>query len=93
MGYEVDEGTLQGVAASLRDGSQSVADLGGSVPSAPDAGAVSGSLGQLLSHFVDQAGELATGVAAAADAVEESGRSYASTDDDNNQRFQRINPS
>ncbi len=93
MGYEVDDGTLQGIASSLRSGSESVADLEGSVPSAPDAGAVSGPLGQLLSHFVDQAGELATGVAAAADAVEDSGRTYASTDDENSQRFQRVNPS
>ena len=93
MGYEVDDGTLQGIAAALRSGSQSVADLGGSVPSAPDAGAVSGPLGQLLRHFVDQAGDLATGAAAAADAVEDNGRTYATTDDENSQRFQHINPS
>lgn len=93
MGYELDDGTLRGIAASLRSGSDSVADLGESVPPAPDAGEVSRQLGHLLSHFVDQAGELATGIAAAADAVEDSGRTYASTDDENSQRFQRVNPS
>jgi hypothetical protein len=79
-GFLVDDGVITGVADMLRRGSDGLEKVGGSVPEAPDAGEVSGVMGVLMSKLVDAAGEVSTGAAAAAAAVEEGGRAYVETD-------------
>ncbi|SDP56231.1 hypothetical protein SAMN04487905_105220 [Actinopolyspora xinjiangensis] len=80
MGYEVDPGELDNLAGSLRDGSDSVEELG-SAPGVPDAGPLSSEMGKLMSLLTGAAGELSTGVAAAADAVSEGGRVYVENEE------------
>jgi hypothetical protein len=80
-GFSVDPGILDGVAAMLRGGADSLNDLAGSVPGVPDAGPVSADMANVIAHQVEAAGEYAIGVAAAGQAVAEGGKAYRETDD------------
>lgn len=80
-GFKADQGVIEGLTKTLRSGSDALNDLAGSVPSMPDAGALSGQMAALISKQVDAAGEYAIGVGAAAQAVEEGGRVYQGADD------------
>lgn len=79
-GFDADEGVITGVASMLRSGSDSLEALGGSVPGTPDAGEVSAAMGLLMSKLVGAAGEVSTGAAVAAAAVEEGGKAYLEID-------------
>ncbi|PRW65229.1 hypothetical protein [Actinopolyspora mortivallis] len=89
MGYEVEPAELDTLAGSLRSGSESVEDLG-SAPGVPDAGPLSAEMGKLMSLFTAAAGELSTGVAAAAAAVAEGGRVYVDTDQSAERNLPRV---
>ncbi|WP_199433562.1 hypothetical protein [Qaidamihabitans albus] len=75
-GYRVDPGLLEGLAGTLRNAGNSLLDAGGPPPP-PDAGELSGQMGELMAAFVDGAAELVTGAVAAGDAVAAGGTSYA----------------
>jgi hypothetical protein len=79
-GFQADQGIIADTAMMLRSGSDSLERLGGSVPSPPDAGDVSGVMGSLMSKLVGAAGQISTGAAAAADAVDQAGAAYQTTD-------------
>jgi hypothetical protein len=79
-GFQADQGVVADTAMMLRSGSDSLERLGGSVPPPPDAGDVSGIMGSLMSKLVGAAGEISTGAAAAADAVDRAGEAYVTTD-------------
>lgn len=87
--FLADEGALAAAAAGLRRGADSLNDLAGSVPAAPDAGPLSGEMAGLLSKQVGAAGEYAVGVAAASQAVAEGGQAYQRADDSARQSFVR----
>lgn len=88
MGYEVDPGALQGISKTLRSGSQSIEDTGGSVPESVDAGDLTGVISELVSVFTNAAGELSTGLMSAAEAVDDGGRVYEADDDAAAQNFE-----
>jgi hypothetical protein len=79
-GFTADLSVIEGVVRMLRSGSQSVKDLGGSVPQAPDAGEVSAVMASMMSKLAEAAGEVSTGVAVAADEVERSAQTYRESD-------------
>jgi hypothetical protein len=79
-GFTADLDVIEGVARMLRSGSQSMEDLGGSVPVAPDAGEVSVAMASMMSKLAGAAGEVSTGVAAAADEIERSAQIYRESD-------------
>lgn len=79
-GFTADPNVIEGLARMLRNGSQSMEDLVGSVPGVPDAGEVSAVMASLMSKLTDAAGEVSTGVAAAADELEHSARTYRECD-------------
>ncbi len=79
-GFQADQGVIADTAMMLRSGSDSLEQLGGSVPPPPDAGDVSGIMGSLMSKLVGAAGEISTGAAAAAEAVDRGGAAYLTAD-------------
>lgn len=79
-GFRADDGVITATAGMLRSGSDSLERLGGSVPSPPNAGPVSGTMGALMSKLVGAAGQISTGAAAAAEAVDQGGKAYVETD-------------
>lgn len=81
MGYEVDPGALQGISKTLRSGSQSIENVSSSMPESVDAGEFTGVISELVSVFASAAGEVSTGLMAAAEAVDDNGRVYQDTDD------------
>ncbi|SFE07529.1 hypothetical protein SAMN04487819_107227 [Actinopolyspora alba] len=89
MRYEVDPEELDNLAGSLHDGSDFIEDLG-SAPGIPDAGELSSDMGKLMSLFTGAAGELSTGVAAAAGAVAEGGRVYVDNEEFAEQNLPRV---
>jgi hypothetical protein len=80
-GFQADQGVIADTAMMLRSGSDSLERLAGSVPSPPDGGDVSGIMGSLMSKLVGAAGQISTGAAAAAEAVDRGGAAYLTTDD------------
>lgn len=90
-GFQADEGVIAGVSNMLRSGSDSLEKLGTSAPEAPDAGAVSSVMGLLMSKLVDTAGEISTGAAAAAAAVEQGGQTYVEADQEGARTLTRGN--
>lgn len=79
-GFHADEGVIAGVPNILRSGSNSLEQLGGAVPPPPDAGKLSAVMGSLMAKLVDAAGEVSTGAAAAAAAVEQGAKVYVESD-------------
>jgi hypothetical protein len=79
-GFNADPGLIQGLGKKLRSGSDSLNNLAGGVPGVPDAGDMSGIMGAVIAKQVQAAGELATGVGAAASVLADNARSYDESD-------------
>ncbi|MGH3623060.1 MAG: hypothetical protein ACRDQ5_14900 [Sciscionella sp.] len=88
-GFDADPGVIDGLAGALRSGSSGLEELGGSVPGTPDAGDISADMGSLMSKLVDAAGEFSTGLAAAGDALTQTGEDYFTAEKDNKQHVSR----
>lgn len=80
-GYRTDLDVMESFASSLRAAGVSLASVGDSVPSMPDAGDVSADMAAVLSHLVAVTGELITGVTGAGDLLAAGGVDYAEAED------------
>lgn len=80
MSYQVHTAAMGEIAGTLRKGRDSIERLAGSCPDVPDGGELSIEMGRLLKLFAGEAGELSSGVAAAADTVVDCVHTYVDTD-------------
>lgn len=85
--YRVDPGALGTAAGALHGGGAALEALGGSVPPAPEAGPASGAMAAVLATLVRSAGNLSTGVNAAAAAVQANAAAYTQCEVDEASRF------
>ncbi|GAB3502675.1 hypothetical protein [Amycolatopsis cihanbeyliensis] len=79
-GPEVDYGTLDGIASTLRNASTDVDALGNSVPGTPDAGDGTPAVTGILAHLVENASALVLGAAGAGDDVASAKQRYQEQD-------------
>lgn len=79
-GFHADPGVIEGISRTLRNAADDLDRVGSSVPSAPDAGEVTGYMAGALAKLTEAAGEMVVGAAAAGDAVADAGRQYVESD-------------
>ncbi|RZU51600.1 hypothetical protein EV385_3431 [Krasilnikovia cinnamomea] len=79
-GTDVDLAALDALAARLRTSGDNLDTVGNGAPGIPDAGELSGAMGELIAHLSEGAGNLVVGLKEAADRVELSRRGYAERD-------------
>lgn len=91
MSYQVDTAAMGDIAGTLRTGRNAIEQLAESCPGVPDGGELTVEMGKLLKLFVGEAGELSSGVAAAADTVDDCARTYADTDASAQQEISSVN--
>lgn len=72
---------LSGMASEMRSASDELETLAGSAPSAPDAGAATGAVADILGTLLGAAGNLAMDAREAADRLDDSARAYAEVDE------------
>lgn len=76
-GHRVDDGVLDGIAATLQGAGGDLDEVGRSVPDPPDAGEAGSAIAGIVSQLVDNAGQLVLGLKAMGEAIAEAGVDYA----------------
>jgi hypothetical protein len=79
-GTDVDLAVLDTLAARLRNAGRTLDAAGAGAPGVPDAGDVSGLMGEVIARLAESAGNLVVGLAEAADRLEQTRRGYAEQD-------------
>lgn len=87
-GYRLDPATLESVTSSLRKAGTALEDMDGG-PGAPDAGELTGVIGEMMTKLVDDTLELAAGMAAAGDQLDHTRTQYLAQEQKNRQAFAR----
>ncbi|SNR38450.1 hypothetical protein SAMN06265360_104135 [Haloechinothrix alba] len=76
-GHGVEDGVLDGIAATLQEAGGDLDEIGRSVPDPPDAGEAGPAIVGIVSQLVDNAGQLVLGLKAMGEAIAEAGVDYA----------------
>jgi hypothetical protein len=85
-GYQLDPATLETVTSSLRKAGTTLENLDGG-PGAPDAGELTDVIGSMMAKLVEDALELAAGIAAAGDQLDHTRTEYLTKEQQNRQAF------
>lgn len=89
-GIYVDPRTLDVISDRLRQAADGLDATGMSAPATPDAGSVTPLMSAVVSHLVENAGQLVVGLREASDRVADSRESYSSQDLVTGQQFQGL---
>ncbi|CAM4292425.1 hypothetical protein KIPE111705_46560 [Kibdelosporangium persicum] len=85
-GYKLDPATLEQVTGALRKAGTSLEDMDGG-PGRPDAGELSDVIGAMMTKLVDDTLELAAGLNAAGDQVNNARNIYLVTENNHRRTF------
>jgi hypothetical protein len=86
-GYVVDPAVLEQLSSSLRTAGGTLDGVGKGMPGAPDAGELSGDMGDLIARLVESTGELVVGMGGAGDDIAAARTTYTNVEDGGRETF------